>query len=307
MTKAVVLLIGLPGSGKTTFADSRAAKPGTVVLSRDKRGGSLKDLVPEYEAYLKDPNVKEVVLDNTHLTKGQRKLFLDPAREAGIKVTALWFRSPISFCEIRVLLRNSVKVIPPYILLEMAKSFEEPDPSSERGLTSVKQIRVPPPSWDPSVYTRKALFLDVDGTLRDVSHLPKHFPVREDEVVLIRPANQMCKVLAGWVKRGYVLVAISNQSGIARKLVSEARVKRCFRKVLELLHNCVHMEFLFCPHFASLAGCYCRKPHPGMIVTAAQRWHIDPSRSIVVGDQKSDEQLAANVNCRFIDASTFFL
>jgi histidinol phosphatase-like enzyme len=51
--------------------------------------------------------------------------------------------------------------------------------------------QVPPISWDKKVYKNKALFLDIDGTLRITEHLPNKYPTHPDEVQLIHPAAQM--------------------------------------------------------------------------------------------------------------------
>lgn len=307
MKKFVILLIGLPGAGKSTYANVHfASKSKTIILSRDRQGGTLRDLLPVYTKHLKDNTTSLIVMDNTHLTREQRNIFIQPAYKLGIPVVGLLFDAPLAYCETRILLRTKSPLIAPFVLAKMANMFETPDISKEVGLVKVKNANIEPIVWDPKLYSQKALFLDVDGTLRDVSHLVRGYPIQPSEVRLIQPAKQMCAVLQRYTKRGFLLIAVSNQSGIARRIVSHEEVQKCFQKILDLMNHCVHMEFLHCPHFATKAGCYCRKPHTGMIVYAAQKWNIDPTKSIVVGDQTSDKLLAENINCKFIKAETFW-
>lgn len=301
--KQVILLIGLPGSTKTTYAKQNYSGRGCYILSRDIEGGSLASLVPKLVNILKKSSIHTIVLDNTHLTKSQRALFIKPAIEQNVPVTAVVFKTSIVNCEIR-LLRRGPPLLPPLVLKKLYDCYEEP--TLGEGVSRIISHQVSPPSWDPSIYTNKALFLDVDGTLRETSHLLKKYPVTESEVNLIAPKSTMCKILQKYHKRGYILIAVSNQSGIARQVVSSSVVEKCFNKILSLLGNCINIHFTYCPHFALTWGCWCRKPHTGLIIQATKQFSVNPLKSIVVGDRTSDEALALNVGARFINASEFW-
>jgi D-glycero-D-manno-heptose 1,7-bisphosphate phosphatase len=96
---------------------------------------------------------------------------------------------------------------------------------------------------------------------------------------------------------GYVLVVVSNQSGIGRGFYSEADLAALNRRVHRYLLDERGVEiaqFYHCPHHPTEAllkwrqPCHCRKPAPGMIEQACAELHIDPSNSLMVGDKVSD-------------------
>ena len=75
MSPKIIMLIGFPASTKSTFAKGiQENVPSTVILSRDKEGGKIEDLLPKAEKALQEGHL--VVLDNTHLTKQSRKIFI---------------------------------------------------------------------------------------------------------------------------------------------------------------------------------------------------------------------------------------
>lgn len=88
---------------------------------------------------------------------------------------------------------------------------------------------------------------------------------------------------------GYLLVVFTNQRGIARGLMSEADLAEVHRRMQEELARAgAAVDAIFhCPHDVD-AACECRKPRPGMLAQALERFAIDRSRSLVVGDALSD-------------------
>lgn len=136
---------------------------------------------------------------------------------------------------------------------------------------------------------RRALFLDRDGVV-NVDHGYVHTPGGTDWVPGI---FELCRAAA---QRGYLLVVVTNQAGIARQLYTEQQF---------LDYTCwMHGQFAdrgvplaatyYCPHHpteghvGARVRCTCRKPGPGMIVTALAELGIDPATSVMVGDKPSD-------------------
>lgn len=140
----------------------------------------------------------------------------------------------------------------------------------------------------------KALFLDRDGVI-NVDHgyvgTIERFEFRDGILSLSRTA----------VERGYRIVVVTNQAGIARGYYDEAAFRALTAWMGERFveAGAPLTDVLYCPfHRAGAVGPYARdsfwrKPNPGMILEAARRHAIDVSRSIMIGDQPTDMEAAA--------------
>jgi histidinol-phosphate phosphatase family protein len=138
---------------------------------------------------------------------------------------------------------------------------------------------------------RKAFFFDRDGTL-----IVDHGYIRRAEDVELFPDT--IATLSALRGRGFLLVVVSNQSGIARGLITEAEAETVSARFREILgaHG-VHLDAVhLCPHSPD-AGCECRKPEPGMLLEAADDLDIDLRRSYMVGDRRSDCEAGERVGC----------
>jgi histidinol-phosphate phosphatase family protein len=90
---------------------------------------------------------------------------------------------------------------------------------------------------------------------------------------------------------------VSNQSGIARGIVTEEQVRAVNARVEELLGPLG--PWAWCPHGPG-DGCACRKPAPGLILRAAERLGVDPARCVVIGDIGADVDAAHAAGARAI-------
>ena len=135
----------------------------------------------------------------------------------------------------------------------------------------------------------KAVFLDRDGTLNiDYGYVHKidDFHFIEGSIEALKKLKEM----------GYLLVLVTNQSGIARGYFTEQE----FLQLTEwmdwsLADRGVDLDGIYyCPHHpeAKLAefkqDCDCRKPKSGMLLQAIEELNIDPARSIMIGDKIED-------------------
>ena len=139
-----------------------------------------------------------------------------------------------------------------------------------------------------------AVFIDRDGTINvDVGYLSD-----PDGLRLIGGAARAIKKLNG---RGVKAVVITNQSGVARGLVTREALGRINSRLVELLgaHGAALDGIYFCPHHPD-DGCRCRKPATGLVEKAARELGIDPARSYVVGDKAADVGLARGAGARAV-------
>ena len=136
-----------------------------------------------------------------------------------------------------------------------------------------------------------ALFLDRDGVLIDYIPYLSH----PDQVKLPHGGGES---LRKWQDQGFLLVIISNQSGISRGYFSVEDVQLVHDKIqLEYAKFGVNFtEFFVCPHQPS-ERCVCRKPSPFMLLKAAKKYDIDLQKSFFIGDAHSDLECATQAGC----------
>lgn len=138
-----------------------------------------------------------------------------------------------------------------------------------------------------------AVFFDRDGTLNeDPGYLGD-----PDKVKLYNGVGEALSILKN--KLGFKLIVISNQSGIARGLISKEMVEAVNKKINELLaKNDVFIDaFYYCPahpDFNNEEESRCRKPSPEMVLKASEELGIDLSKSYFVGDAVSDIECGIN-------------
>ena len=140
---------------------------------------------------------------------------------------------------------------------------------------------------------KKAVFLDRDNTLiKDDGYI--HEPKK---VELLPTVPEGLKLLK---KANYLLIVVSNQSGIGRGYFEEKDFHAVNERLQELLkpHGVQIDDFFFCPHRPD-ENCNCRKPKTGMVEKAAKKWNIDLSKSFVIGDKEIDVMLAFNAGCKW--------
>ena len=148
---------------------------------------------------------------------------------------------------------------------------------------------------------RRAVFLDRDGTL----NLDTGYVARPQDVELAPGAAQGARDLA---RAGFALIIASNQSGIARGIMTEEQADAVDARLLQLLGELgVRIEGTYrCPHLpeAPLAAyaieCDCRKPKPGMLYQAARELGLDLTRSWMVGDGARDVEAGLAAGTRAV-------
>jgi D-glycero-D-manno-heptose 1,7-bisphosphate phosphatase len=149
-----------------------------------------------------------------------------------------------------------------------------------------------------STEPRRAVFLDRDGTVNE----EREYLFRIEDFTFIPGVPAAIRRLneAGWL-----VVVVTNQSGVARGYYGEADVGRLHRHIQdELAAAGARIDgFYLCPHHPSEGigeyrrDCDCRKGRPGMLLQAAAELGIDLARSYMVGDKVADVEAAEGAGC----------
>lgn len=323
MSPKMILLIGFQGSTKSSFAKEIVQSvPDVIVLSKDtEKYKSTEHMVSIAEQHLLDK--KTVIIDNTNLTVAARKPFIELGKRLQIKVDGRYFKSSIEDCQIRHMKRmyDLFGYIPqtgkllhgakhshafgPGALFAARKALEEP--KRDEGFHMVIVQEIGPISWDPVTYHKKALFLDIDGTIRETEHLPHKYPTQVEEVQLIHPKEKMRATLDAYRADGYQLIGVSNQSGISKGILTEQKVDEIFEATRSLLgYTEAEFPILYCPHPSMPVTCFCRKPQTGMAMDCILKLGLDPHQCIMVGDQKTDQNMAERLHITYYDVKDFW-
>jgi len=141
---------------------------------------------------------------------------------------------------------------------------------------------------------KKAVFLDRDGTInfnRGYISDPTLLEIRPGVGRGIRLLNE----------HGFLTIVVTNQSGIARGLLSPKMLQRIHVSMAnELRRESARIDAIYyCPHHPE-DGCRCRKPQPGLLEKAVIDYNIDASRSFMIGDRMLDVLAGHSIGCKTI-------
>ena len=134
----------------------------------------------------------------------------------------------------------------------------------------------------------KAVLFDRDGTL--VQDVPYN-----GEPARVRPMPGARAALDRLRSAGLAVAVVTNQSGVARGLLTAEQVDAVNHRIEELLGP--FAAWAVCPHGPD-DGCACRKPAPGLVAEAARRIGVGPQECALVGDIGADVEAAAAAGAR---------
>lgn len=132
----------------------------------------------------------------------------------------------------------------------------------------------------------KAIFLDRDGVINvDKAYVSK---IEDFEF-----CEGVFEALIHFQTLGYLLIIVTNQSGIGRGYYSEEDFQKLTAWMQkELLHVKIKIDAIYhCPH-APILNCSCRKPKSGMLLQAIEDFNIDVKSSWMIGDKQTDIEAA---------------
>jgi aryl-alcohol dehydrogenase-like predicted oxidoreductase len=274
----VVLVMGIPGAGKSRLAESYAVR-GFRRLNRDERGGSLRELAAALDEELV-AGARSVVLDNTYLTRAERSYPLEVAARHGATARCDWLDTPLAQAQVNLVerlvdrfgslpspedlrgARGEAGLMLPTAQMRALRELEPP--SLDEGFVAVEHIafeRVPS-GGVPGVFVAAASL--ADSGWREV--------IRESA-----PASP--HLVFDWAPEGGTL-----DEGVALLRTEATGV----------------VESAVCPHPGGPPSCWCRPPLPGLPLAFARRHGIDVSRSVLVGVSAAHRTLATTLGARYV-------
>jgi aryl-alcohol dehydrogenase-like predicted oxidoreductase len=289
----VVLVMGMPGAGKSTFAAELEAQ-GYERLNRDALGGALADLVPRLDAALA-ANRRRVVLDNTYASRGSRNEVIECAWTHGVPLRCVWLATDVPDAQINAIfrmidahgslptpeeIRERAKKDPRYLGPDAQFRYErtvEP-PAEDEGFASVERR---PFSRLPATGAARALIFDFDDLV-----------TRDGERVRQLARDEWLVFAHAW------------RPQIARGQTSPADVEGEMKAPRDAL--AVECHIAICPHDAGPPVCWCRKPLPGSVLEFAIHRGVDVGKSIVIGSSAADRTMAQRLGAQFRDSDAFF-
>ena len=313
----IVLIMGLPGAGKSTIARTLATR-GYARLNRDEAGGTLKSLLPALERLSVNPEesgASRIVLDNTYISRTARAPVVQAGWKTGLPVRCLWLTTSVEDAQVNAVTRmvlkygrllmpdemrdavkRDVSAFGPSVLFRYQREIEPPDIAE--GFTRIDALPFVR-RHDPSA-TNRAVIVWCDGVLTR-SRAGDRTPGTPEDLEVI---EGRAEVLRRWDDEGWYVLGLSWQPEIAAKTRTHEQVFETFARMREVLG--VEMDVEYCPHEGGPPICWCRKPLPGLGVAFMQRYKLDPRQCIYVGDGPHDATFARRLGFEFRDAGEFF-
>jgi aryl-alcohol dehydrogenase-like predicted oxidoreductase/histidinol phosphatase-like enzyme/predicted kinase len=309
----VVIIMGLPGSGKSTMAQAFAAR-GYLRLNRDERGGTLRGLLPALDRALAS-GTSRVVLDNTYVSRASRAGVIQAAAARGVVVRCLWLSTSVADAQVNAVTRmverygklldvdelavhrrRDPAALAPMTQFRYQRELEAPDVSE--GFSQVDVVPFERRADSPGV--NRALIIWCDGILIR-SRSGQRGPTDIDDL-LVNVGR--AATLRRYAEQGFRLLGLSWQPDIAEGRRTAAEVDAVFATMNEALGLAIEVEY--CPHGAGPPECWCRKPLPGLGVLLVHRHRLDPASCVYVGDGPQDAGYAQRLGLTYRPAREFF-
>lgn len=289
----VVLIVGLPGAGKSTRARSEL-RPGGVRLNRDEAGCTLRTLHRRLDAKLAG-GAPQAVLDNTYGTRAQRSEVIEIAWAHRRSVRCVWMDTPIEQAQVNAVLRmleragrllepgelrrGSPDLFGPRVQFRHRDAFEPPEP--DEGFDGIARVPFVRPPWPGE---RAAVVFSVEA-LAASAEAARDGLADERVERLLEHAGDRPLFATAWRPGQAPEDDAALEAGLRHRLRRPA------------------LRLLTCRHPAGPPVCWCRKPLPGLAVRLLLEEGIDPARSLWVGTGAADRRLAAVLGFRFVEPS----
>ena len=275
----VVLVMGIPGAGKTRVAEEYVAR-GYARINRDERGGTLVGVADALEEQL-GAGAQRAVLDNTYLTRASRSYVIETASRHRARVRCVWLDTPLAQAQVNLVAR----------LLDRFGSLPTPEELRERA-------------------RREQGLLAQTSQMRTVRELE---PPSTDEGFAAVERREFIRAAGGATRVGVFVAAAAVDGARGHEAVDRSAPHRGFvwrpgavadelAPAVDLLAGEVSgpVESAVCPHAGGPPRCWCRPPLPGLPLAFARRHGIDPARSILFGASAAHRTLANALGARYL-------
>jgi len=141
----------------------------------------------------------------------------------------------------------------------------------------------------------KAVFLDRDGVI----NVERGYTHRIEDFVILPDVVEQLQL---FLEKGYHLIIVSNQSGVAKELYTQQDVETVHSFLMnELTKSNIRIsEIYYCIHHPDVSNCICRKPDSLFVEKGVARFNIDPAQSYFIGDKERDVEAAEKAGVKGI-------
>jgi hypothetical protein len=293
----VVLILGMPASGKSTLAADYEAR-GYLRLNRDQIGGTLIAIARRLDHELAG-GARRVVIDNTFPSRASRAPVIEIARSHALPVRCVVLATSLEDAQAnavaRIISRHGRLLMPgagpdnelgrageidPRAQFRYRRDHEPP--RADEGFVAIEQVP----------FVRAAAPAGRPGLLVELDDVVWRGRPRTPDAIELRAGAR--DALVAWSET-HVLAGTTWQPGLTRSDALQARLTELLGVVLIVAH---------CAHPAGPPVCWCRKPMPGLALALAHAHGLDLARTLHVGKGPADRGFALRAGVRYADITS---
>jgi hypothetical protein len=289
----VVLMMGIPGAGKSRAAEAFVAR-GYERCNRDTSGGTLRGIARRLEERLAS-GARRVVLDNTYVSRADRNDVVRVAHAQGLAVRCLFFETPLADAQInavtrildrfgrlpepeemRSLARKDAAALGPNVLYRMARALEPP--AADEGFDTIDVVRFERDAPDSALHVAAVFAIDSLGPAAS------RFEADDEAAGVVREVSPETPCLIYAWRPGLTRPSLEQAQAFAGALARAAG-----RRV----------DLATCVHPPGPPICWCRPPLPGMWLAFARRHGARATGSTLLGRSAADRAMAHALGMTF--------